>query len=70
MLQSRRARRCLKKESMWGVFLLRTLRTVDKRVQDGHGTVGDTSIGVDLFENCSIKVSGKVDTTSGARDAM
>jgi hypothetical protein len=25
---------------------------IDKRVQDGHGTVGDTSIGVHLLENC------------------
>jgi hypothetical protein len=25
--------------------------TVDKRVQDGHGTVGDTSVGVDLLED-------------------
>lgn len=27
--------------------------TVDERVQDGHGTVGDTSVGVDLLENYS-----------------
>lgn len=26
--------------------------TVDERVQDGHGTVGDTSVGVDLLEDC------------------
>lgn len=25
--------------------------TVDEGVQDGHGTVGDTSVGVDLLEN-------------------
>lgn len=25
---------------------------VDERVQDGHGTVGDTSVGVDLLEDC------------------
>jgi len=25
--------------------------TVDERVQDGHGTVGDTSVRVDLLEN-------------------
>lgn len=25
--------------------------TVDERVQDGHGTVGDTSVGVDLLED-------------------
>lgn len=55
---------------MGGFLALRSLVTIDERVQDGHGAVGDTSIGVDLFENCSIKVSGKLDTTSGARDAM
>lgn len=34
---------------------------VDERVQDGHGTVGDTSVGVDLLENCrdtSVKENG------------
>lgn len=25
--------------------------TVDERVQDGHGAVGDTSVGVDLLED-------------------
>ena len=25
---------------------------VDERVQDAHGAVGDTSVGVDLLENC------------------
>lgn len=25
---------------------------VDERVQDGHSTVGDTSVGVDLLEDC------------------
>ena len=25
---------------------------VDKRVEDGHGLVGDTGIGVDLLEDC------------------
>ena len=25
--------------------------TVDEGVQDGHGTVGDTSVGVDLLED-------------------
>lgn len=29
--------------------------TVDKRVQDGHGTVGDTSVGVDLLEDWRCK---------------
>jgi len=26
--------------------------TVDERVQDGHGAVGDTGIRVDLLEDC------------------
>lgn len=26
--------------------------TVDEGVQDGHGAVGDTSVGVNLLENC------------------
>ena len=25
--------------------------TIDERVQDGHGTVGNTSVGVDLLED-------------------
>ena len=25
---------------------------VDERVQDGHGAVGDTGVGVDLLEDC------------------
>ena len=25
---------------------------VDEGVQDGHGTVGDTSVGVNLLQNC------------------
>lgn len=29
--------------------------TIDKRVQDGHGTSRDTSVGVDLFEDCKGK---------------
>jgi hypothetical protein len=29
-----------------------TRLTVDERVQDGHSTVGDTSVGVDLLEDC------------------
>src|SRR6478752_3054105 len=29
--------------------------TVDKRVQDGHGTVGDTSVRVDLLEDWRCK---------------
>ena len=34
---------------MWGLWALEL--TVDERVQDGHGTVGDTSVGVDLRED-------------------
>ena len=30
---------------------------VDEGVQDGHGTVGDTSVGVDLLEDCGRRVS-------------
>lgn len=29
----------------------RTRHTVDERVQDGHGTVGDTSVRVNLLED-------------------
>jgi hypothetical protein len=28
-----------------------SMHTVDEGVQDGHGTVGDTGIGMDLFED-------------------
>lgn len=31
--------------------------TVDERVQDGHGTVGNTSVGVDLLEDWKRKVN-------------
>ena len=31
--------------------------TVDEGVEDGHGTVGDTSVGVDLLEDCERRVS-------------
>lgn len=31
----------------------RMMLTVDERVQDGHGTVGDTSVGVDLLQDYS-----------------
>ena len=50
----RRARRCLKigcqnwiavDGSNWNAL------TVDEGVQDGHGTVGDTGVGVDLLED-------------------
>jgi hypothetical protein len=30
---------------------MRLKLTVDKRVQDGHGTVGDTGVRVDLLED-------------------
>lgn len=30
--------------------------TVDEGVQDGHGTGGDTSVGVDLLEDCKTKL--------------
>lgn len=26
-------------------------RTVDERVQNGHGAIGDTGVGMDLLEN-------------------
>jgi hypothetical protein len=29
------------------------MHTVDERVQDGHGAVGDTGVGVDLLKNWS-----------------
>lgn len=28
--------------------------TVHERIEDGHGTVGDTSVGVDLLEDCKV----------------
>lgn len=31
--------------------------TVDEGVEDGHGTVGDTGVGVDLLEDCERRVS-------------
>lgn len=34
---------------------------VDERVQDGHGTVGDTSVGVNLLEDCGRNASVKVE---------
>jgi hypothetical protein len=27
------------------------MHTIDERVQDGHGAVGNTSVGVDLLED-------------------
>jgi hypothetical protein len=32
-------------------------RTVDERVKDGHGAVGDASVRVDLLENWKRRVS-------------
>ena len=29
------------------------MRTIDEGVQDRHGAVGDTSVGVDLLEDCN-----------------
>ena len=31
--------------------------TIDEGVQDRHGTVGDTSVRVDLLEDCDRKIS-------------
>ncbi len=28
--------------------------TIDEGVEDGHGTVGDTSVGVDLLQDCQV----------------
>lgn len=50
----RRARRCLKNECQNGIAVIAldwNALTVDEGVQDGHGTVGDTSVGVDLLED-------------------
>ena len=33
--------------------------TVDEGVQDGHGTVGDTSVGVDLLQHCDASAKGE-----------
>lgn len=37
------------KMKAWRYDLIRL--TIDEGVQDGHGTVGDTSVGVDLLED-------------------
>lgn len=42
---------------------------VDERVQDGHGTVGDTSVGVDLLEDCCDAWSQHVVLDEGPRVA-
>jgi hypothetical protein len=34
--------------------------TVDEGVQDGHGAVGDTSVRVDLLEDCGLNLSQHV----------
>jgi hypothetical protein len=40
---------------------------VDERVQDGHGTVGDTSVGVDLLEDCGKDASVNVGDEKSAK---
>lgn len=64
--QLRHARKCLdsvsdlrSKGEKWSKL------TIDEGVQDGHGTVGDTSIWVDLLENCGVLV---MDVTIKWRD--
>lgn len=50
----RRARRCLKNGCQNWIALIASdwnELTVDEGVQDGHGTVGDTGVGVDLLED-------------------
>lgn len=47
----RRARRCLNLQSVLKRVVKGETRTVDEGVQDGHGTVGDTGVGVDLLED-------------------
>jgi hypothetical protein len=51
MPQWRHARRCLETGLgfEWGVRAWG--HTVDERVQDGHSTVGDTGVRVDLLED-------------------
>ena len=41
--------------------------TIDERVEDGHGTVGDTSVGVDLLQDCVIVRHGPRNHVCGAR---
>lgn len=43
--------------------------TVDERVQDGHGTVGDTGVWVDLLEDWKRRVSIR-DLKNKGRDPM
>lgn len=58
MPQLRRARKCLDIVSGLGSNCEKRRKlTIDEGVQDGHGTVGDTSIGVDLLENCGVLVN-------------
>jgi hypothetical protein len=49
----RRARRCLSELSVMDALFecAGELLTVDEGVEDGHGTVGDTGVGVDLLED-------------------
>ena len=43
------------RKTVW--YSVRCQRTVDEGVQDRHGTVGDTGIGVNLLQNCIRRVS-------------
>lgn len=56
-LQLRHARRYLIHKLVFNkTRRVRERHTIDERVQDGHGTVGDTSIWVNLLENCDALV--------------
>ena len=52
MPQWRHARRCLCHVRLSAKYASWTRLTVDERVQDGHCSVGDTSVRVNLLENC------------------
>ena len=56
MPQLRRARRYLDQSQnlmMRSRWMMRSKLTVHEGVEDGHGTVGDTGIWVDLLEDCT-----------------
>jgi hypothetical protein len=42
-----------------------SIHTVDERVQDGHGTVGNTSVWVNLLEDWRENVNGGSDYANG-----
>lgn len=42
----------------------RRVLTVDERVQDRHGTVGDTGVGVDLLEDCETRSQHEAKTNA------